>query len=195
MTSAARRAGPPVVRDEDGLARLRHLRVTRALTLWPEWLLAICKLDKRVENRPRPPFAGLVGTRIALHAGKHVGGRAAGFNEGMSAFIETAQHAGWMVEILEDRPGDAGVFSFIKGPASSPTRVVVDIPDSIVTSAIVATAKIGGYHKPTANPTIPWQAGSNMGDPESYSYAWILEDVEVLDRPIACPGAQGVWTL
>lgn len=25
--------------------------------------------------------------------------------------------------------------------------------------------------------------------------AWIVEDVEVLETPVACPGAQGVWTL
>lgn len=181
-----------MVRDEEGLASLQARGVWRALTLWPEWLLAICKLDKRVENRPRPPFAGLVGTRIALHAGKHVGGRAAGFNEGMSAFIETAQHAGWMVELLEDRPGDACVVSFTKGPASSPTRVLVDIPDSIVTSAIVATARIGGYRTPTPSPVTPWQVAALPGDP---SFAWILEDVEVLEKPIACPGAQGVWSL
>ena len=166
--------------------------MTRALTLWPEWLLAICKLDKRVENRPRPPFAGLVGTRIAMHAGKHVGGRASGFNDGMSAFIETAQCAGWLTELVADGAGDAGVLSFTKGPAASPTRVLTVIPDSVVTSAIVATAKIGGFHKPTAHPTIPWQAGSAGEDP---SFAWILEDVEVLDKPIACPGMQGVWTL
>jgi hypothetical protein len=165
------------------------------LTLWPEWLLAICKLDKRVENRPRPPFAGIVGTRIALHAGKYVGGRATGFNEGMHAVIETARSAGWMFDLVEDFGGDAGLVSFTKGPSTAPTRVLAVIPDSIITSSIVATAKIGGFHRPTASPTIPWQAWSNMGDPESYSYAWILEDVEVLDKPIACPGAQGVWSL
>ena len=184
-----------MVRDEEGLASLRARGVTRALTLWPEWLLAICLLDKRVENRPRPPFAGLIGTRIALHAGKHVGGRAAGFNDGMSAFIETAQHAGWLVQLVADGAGDDGVLSFVKGPAHDPTRILVAIPADITTSAIVATAKIGGFHRPTQAPTIPWQASSNMGDPASYSYAWILEDVEVLPKSIVCPGMQGVWTL
>ncbi len=41
----------------------------RALTLWRPWDYAITDLGKRVENRPKPPPAALLGKRVALHAG------------------------------------------------------------------------------------------------------------------------------
>jgi hypothetical protein len=49
----------------------------KAITLWPEWAWAICALGKRVENREWLPGPRLiVGDRLAIHAGKHLGGRA-----------------------------------------------------------------------------------------------------------------------
>lgn len=196
MTIATRRAGPPVVRDEAGLAGLRARGVTRALTLWPEWLAVGLKLDKFTaggENRPRPPPASIMGTRIALHAGKYVGGRAGGFNEGMSAVITTAQAAGWVTDLVADGVGDSGILAFIKGPAASPTRVLISIPDGIVTSAIVATAKVAGYMPPVFHPTSrPWRVTSTEAAP---SYLWLFTNIEILDKPIACPGMQGVWPL
>lgn len=54
-----------------------------ALTLWPEWAWAICHFGKRVENRGWTPPASIIGTRIAIHAGKHIGGR-----PGRPAYIE-----------------------------------------------------------------------------------------------------------
>lgn len=47
-----------------------------ALTLWPEWAWAICHAGKRVENRTWHPGKRLpVGSQLAIHAGKHIGGR------------------------------------------------------------------------------------------------------------------------
>lgn len=46
----------------------------RALTLWRPWHFAILHLKqdpKRVENRPWKPWESVIGTRIALHAGRH----------------------------------------------------------------------------------------------------------------------------
>jgi hypothetical protein len=47
---------------------------TLALTLWRPWPYAFFYLGddcKRVENRPWAPWERVIGTRIALHAGKH----------------------------------------------------------------------------------------------------------------------------
>lgn len=191
MTSEARRAGPPVVRDEAGLAGLRERGVTRALTLWPEWLAVGLKLDKFTaggENRPRPPPASIVGTRIAMHAGKYVGGRAGGFNEGMCAFIETAHASGWGTTIFgENADPNRGELLFEK----SGHAVRVSIPGGIVTSAIVATAKVAGYMPPVYHPTsTPWRVVSTEA---ATVYLWLFTNIEILDKPIACPGMQGVW--
>lgn len=57
-----------------------------ALTLWPEWAWAICHLDKRVENRTWAPGARLpVGSRLAIHAGKYIGGTLGATDEGVEA--------------------------------------------------------------------------------------------------------------
>jgi hypothetical protein len=42
----------------------------RALTLWRPWEIAILSGSKTVENRSWPPPKSVIGTRIALHAGK-----------------------------------------------------------------------------------------------------------------------------
>jgi len=195
MTSAARRAGPQVVRDEVGLASLRARGVTKAITLYPEWLALGLKLDKFTaggENRPRPPPAGLVARRerIALHAGKYVGGRPGGYNDGMIALLETAQAAGWMVSMERDDPDPKRAeLSFGKVLAS----VKIKIPDDITTSAIMATAIIRGYMPPIYVPTAtPWRVVSTTEEP---SYLWLLEDIEILPKPIACPGSRGWWSL
>jgi hypothetical protein len=46
------------------------LRVTRALTLWQPWVHAISHGSKRLENRKQKPPAALIGSHIAIHAGK-----------------------------------------------------------------------------------------------------------------------------
>lgn len=103
MARATKQEAPKVVRDEEGLARLRARGVTRALTLWPEWGVAFTKLDKRVENRPAPPFRNLIGQRIAFHMGKWIGGRKAGEFEGLRSLFATAAEPSfaWIIEGVE----------------------------------------------------------------------------------------------
>lgn len=224
---------PKVARDDEGLARLRARGVTRALTLWPEWGVAFTMLDKRVENRPMPPLRNMIGQRIAFHMGKHVGGRASAYDDGLRAVllgaatgglshggedpVETIRRTGFKLEqewrYPTDRPdlapdnrgADQALRAYVQQtgsteygrlykltPQGGPTTII-RVPQDIVTSAITFTAVIGGFHPPTPDPKIPWQVGTPRG--EEPSYAWILEDLEVLDTPVTCPGMQGVWTL
>lgn len=46
-----------------------------ALTLWPEWAYAVAHLGKNVENRVWAPPKNLIGSWLAIHAGKHIGGK------------------------------------------------------------------------------------------------------------------------
>lgn len=197
----------PVERDEAGLAALRAQGVTRALTLWPEWLSVGLRLDKFTaggENRPRPPPAAIIGKRIALHAGKYIGGRASAYWDGLRSVFGTAAESGWKVyrpheavyTLRKRNPGELvhrdGIFALnYEGEREGDIKIVV--PDDIVTSAVMATAVVTGYRTPTPSPTTPWQMATPIG--EKPSYLWMFKDLEVLPKPIACPGMQGVWPL
>lgn len=164
-------------------ATLHGLGVRRALTLWPEWAWAITDLDKRVENRGWPPFARLIGQRIAIHAGAYIGGRDGrpARAEGWSAVANMATRAGWNVQWADQK-----FLSFRKndqfyGVVDPLTRV--DIP----TSAIVAHAKLASVTPPSrVTDNDGWYVGE---------YGWRLEDLVVLPEPIPMQGAQSLWEI
>lgn len=206
MARETKQGVPKVVRDEEGLARLRARGVTRAMTLWPEWGIAFTRLDKRVENRPAPPFRNLIGQRIAFHMGKWIGGRKAGEFDGLHSLFATAAESGWKVyrphetvyTLRKRAPGelvhrDGGTMLALDYETEREGDIKIRVPEDIITSAITFTAVIGGFHYPTADPRIPWQVGTPRGDEPSF--AWSIEDVEVLETPVACAGMQGVWSL
>lgn len=58
-----------------------------------------------------------------------------------------------------------------------------------VCSAIVATVRLVGVVEPRDLTTrfAPWHIPGSWG--------WLLGDVQVLPRPIKCPGSQGLWRL
>lgn len=165
------------------------LPALRALTLWPEWCPAFpgvrlrdgepSPLDKPVENRPRAPWSTIAptvrgsGPWVAMHAGKHIGGRPG--NEGaLGDVIATARAAGWHASVM----GDAVVLR--KRGAGE----VALYPDRIVTSAIVALFRITRVVGPGIDG--PWRFRDRWG--------WYV-DVVPLPEPIACSGAQGLWTV
>lgn len=198
---------PAVVRDEEGLAGLRARGVTRALTLWPEWGIPVRflrKLHEGVENRPKPYPKSLQGRRIAIHMGKYVGGRAGGraFFDGMVSVFMTAAASGWKVY----RPSES-VYVLRRGSStgladgqlvyegSQEGDITIRIPEHIVTSAIVATGVLSEVIGPTPNPPRPWMVPTEPDELDEPSCGWVFADIEILEKPIACPGMQGIWTL
>lgn len=169
----------------------------RALTYWPEWCPAFpgvrlrdgtpSVLDKPVENRPMAPWhviapfgVGRPGPWIAMHAGKHIGGRK-GNDGALLDVIETAKSAGWKAYVIE---GTETVRVWRPGGSVS-ASVWTDLhPDRIVTSAIVALFRVTRY----VGPGIPgpWRMTERFG--------WYV-DVQPLDVPVPCSGAQGLWTV
>ena len=143
-----------------------------AITLWPEWAWMIGILGdgrsdglipKRVENRGwRPPLPK--GTRIAIHAGAHVGGRRGdpATEEGIDAVIGMFRRA---------NPGRALPFDF-RGRILTCDR-----------SAIVCTATVVGVDREQLT---GWDVPG--------AWHWRLADVLVLPEPVPCRGAQGLWT-
>lgn len=163
---------------------LQNLGVKQAITLWPEWAWAICHLDKMVENRTWPPPKAVVGTRIAIHAGAHVGGRKGepARREGTGAMLSMAVRAGWTLSEVFVREHE----QFIELRKGAPP-VVEFTPSAIVTSAIVAHALLARIDEPQE---VGEHGGWYIGE-----YGWRLEDVVVLPEPIPMQGAQGLWGL
>jgi hypothetical protein len=103
------------------------------ITLWPEWAYAICYLGKRVENRSWKPTR-ILGRRIAIHAGKHIGGKPS----------KTAVKSG-----LE------AVHTMYAG--ANPGRELNITSAPIITSSIVATAIVSGCVHSDRH-LLPWGA-------------------------------------
>ena len=137
----------------------------RALTLTPEWAWAVCYLGKNVENRTWPAPAGIIGQRIAIHAGVKA--------PDWSAVELMARCAGWSVlgnAWRDFRRGDT----------------IVNRPDRnrLTRGAIVATAIVSGCRAVDQRKAVGWEAGP---------WCWDLTDVQVLATPVPCKGALGLW--
>ena len=154
----------------------------KAITLWPEWAYAVAWLGKRIENRDWPPPRSLIGERVAIHAGAHVGGRKGrpAMEEGMQAVKNAASDEGLGFKGIGWR-GD-------HFPYEAPQFSLDGQWRNVVTGAIVCTAVVdeavqtlfaGDIAPPWANPHAEWW--------------WKLRNVEVLAVPFRCIGKQGLW--
>lgn len=163
----------------DQIEALLARGVTHALTLWPEWQFPILNLDKRVENRTWAPPRSLVGATIALHSGKNVGGRPGrqAKIEGCQAIVAMARTAGWRVTQV-----GAWSIEFKRGSV-----VHLFDADRLTTCAIVGLVRVLSVTLPAPlRVEDPWYIGG---------YGWRFELVDVLEAPIPCKGAQGLWPL
>lgn len=153
----------------------------KTLTMFPEWAFAIAHLGKRVENRGWRPPLSLVGQRLAIHAGAHIGGR-----KGRVATDEG-------VRAVEHMCPDLRLECNWWPPDPPSFRLDRDGPyHPVVTSAVVATCTVAGLvddrpelRKGSRGSPVPW------GVPDQVW--WILSDVQVLEKPIPCKGRQGLW--
>lgn len=145
----------------------------KAVTLWPEWAWAILHLDKRHENRGWQPPESLHGERLALHAGKTIGGGEEKPAEAFEAVVGMAERAGWDVT----RAGDGYRFE------KDDRVVTLGSLSEIVTGSIVGTVVLSGA--PVPGVRVPW------GVPGQW--AWPLRDVSALRHPIPHRGALGLW--
>jgi hypothetical protein len=153
----------------------------RALTLHPEWAHAIAHLGKRIENRPWKPPEKLLGERIAIHAGKSVGGR-----PGFPAMLDGCRAVAARDPLT--------VFALEAGEAYLGTPLRMRL---IETSAIIATARLDGWSDAEGRAELPAEATPpdawRWGDPTS-PFWWHLSDVRLV-VPVPCRGSLGLWTV
>lgn len=151
----------------------------QALTLWPEWIPAITRLGKDIENRPWEPPQSLLGKRFALHAGSTIGGKPGkdSIYQGIAAVVHMARRAGWNGSY---HYGPDGV-TFQRGEE----EVTVNVAD-IRLSAVVATCRLAGFGV-GLEAKDPWAA--------SLMVNWKIDEVIVLPEPVPCRGYQKLWGL
>lgn len=149
----------------------------RALTLWPEWAWAMVALGKDVENRPWQPRGVLLGERIAIHAGKYVGGhpgRGDDRQRAIAALEHMAGRAGWQVRSIGQfdraftQAGETVEFRFDDIPRGS--LVLVATLLAVITDCGSQWAVPGQNHL-------------------------VLGDRVPLSKPIPARGAMGFWPL
>jgi hypothetical protein len=165
----------------DAIVRLHGTDV--ALTLWPEWAWAITHLDKDMENRGRDLVRGdrrlrATGGRLWIHAGKTVGGGELSYADAWEAVIETAEHAGWRFDGVEQ--------VFHRDEVQVPAPIGKARRHLLPISALVAVGRVAIVLGPRSRRTV-WKVGGQYGH--------VLRDMSVMMPPIPCKGAQGLWSV
>ena len=151
----------------------------KVITLYREWAWAVCHLDKRVENRDWPLPRWMEGQLVALHAGKHIGGRPGRVarEEGSLAVAGMAREAGWKTA---GRPDGSLLFSKDDRSINS-----FDIPAPA--SSIVAFIRFG--------PSVPPDQGDLTGWRVPDCHGWPIVETLRLKEPVPAKGALGFWEL
>ena len=160
----------------------------QAITVRPHWAFAMLALGKRIENRDFFPTA-MIGQRIALHAGKHVGGSPSmpatmrGFRE-LACDMIGADYLAAPVWFKREEPFLA--WQHLRECKAKSSHILRD--DDCPKSVVFATARIETFEgKIPDGYAPPWAQGGK--------HWWHLAGFKALARPIPCDGKQGVWRL
>ncbi len=139
----------------------------KAITIYPEWCLAIVELGKNIENRSWKPPMGLLGERIAIHAG------ARKFSKDVFGVVQrTALGAGYDCWSDDDR------YSFCRDGKSLSSGDFSEIPRG----RVVATAILESVSNDDES---VWAI-------EGY-WHWRLSDVKRVQIPLKVRGQQRLW--
>ena len=153
----------------DASGRLPHTKW--ALTLHQPWASLISEGLKTEETRSWPPPASIIGTRIAIHAGKQ----------------KIDADGRYLLNLLDD-----------EGPAL-PMGVVVCTAMLAGTFQVLGVEQttgavriVKGSDRGALQP--PYEA-DNYGDWSPGRWIWCLEDVRKMKHPVPTRGYQKVWTM
>ena len=159
-----------------------------AITVRPQWTWAMLVLGKRIENRLFVP-EGLLGSRIALHSSKHIGGSpsvpatARGFRELACDMIR----AGYLAAPVWFK-GDEPFLAWQPIGATDRRSSHILRDDDCLKSVVFATARVERYDGKIPDDYLPAWAHEGKA-------WWLLEGFEQLANPVPCSGKQGVWKL
>jgi hypothetical protein len=139
----------------------------KALTLIQPWAYAIEALGKRIENRTWRPPDTILGFRIAIHSGKKV-------DRDSCEDLEADGHR-------IDRK------ALVRGAITSSAIVRGWVMDDGAFCNRKATRWVG---------VTPEEAAAVVADRYWVGpVGWVLDEVHVLEHPVPCSGALGLWTV
>jgi hypothetical protein len=186
-----------------------------AITIKPHWAWAILHAGKRVENRDFLPPA-LVGQRVALHAGRPLGGATAEARalRALAAFLARAGYPAAAVWLKGQRPTlwwtsesaredgpslvEAARIAAMAASEKKAGEVFSATPvtaDHFLTSCVVATADVLPYSTRIQGHEEIWRHWHRQGAwlIPGCKAPWALCNVKFLAEPVPCAGQQGVW--
>jgi hypothetical protein len=158
----------------------------RALTIWQPWASLIVGAppsydehetppQKPIENRPWCPRRGLVGQRVAIHAGKVL-------NENV---LET------FYDLFK-----AKVYGEVRAPYAKPSLFPRGAVVGVARLVAVVVRRKGAIVDAFGKDGIP---EVDIGEDGRRFYGndvgWLFREQRYLRRPVPCSGAQGVWRL
>jgi hypothetical protein len=137
---------------------------TKAISLYQPWASWISEGIKTVETRTHNRFNGLVGQRIAIHAGK-----------------QTDEKAWWLAEKFLESPRREQAFKIFMNQPTLPL------------GAIVCTAYVieGGWICKETSGLYEHEALIECSQTRRFGL-W-LEGIHKLDKPVPCRGKQGIF--
>lgn len=163
------------------------MTATRALTLHQPWASLIAVGAKMIETRAWIPSPEVLHRRLAIHAGSRIPPYARAIFRDDDALLRPL----------------AGSFSW-----SFPDRAERQLQTDLPLGAVVAVVTVAGWV--ATNDIIwrkrgaPWTVDQRgvvvredqrqFGDFSPGRYAWLLDELEVVDPPVPASGNQGFWT-
>lgn len=148
----------------------------KALTLWQPWASLVAAGAKPYEFRGWLPPRGLVGQRIAIHAGARPIKR---------------DEVRWL--LLQLAPGVREAACLYPEIAAPILERVLAAPRLLPLSHVLCTAVLG---EPKRGDLCAREFGAGGNDSEragTFNWGWPLTAVERLEPPLPARGAQGFW--
>jgi len=157
----------------------------QAVTIRPEWAFAIDVLGCRVISKDYKP-EGIMGSgrRIAIHAGKNVGGKPGKPSalRGMTELATVAALYRLPSIVLLPWEDDKGAWLAVRAATQDTGRLIGadDLPHDVILGTAEIDAPKGLREYTWAVPQLEH---------------WRLRNFQRLDEPVECGGHQGIWTL
>lgn len=157
----------------------------RALTVLQPWASLIAMGVKPHEFRTRPAPRGLIGQRIAIHAGKRMALPGDLLLLSEAILFEGARAHG----VLEEHPsiGEAAklVAAIRAAVAGAGPFPAVTMSAVLCTVVLGPSIRVADLHR--CNPPVALNF-------KAEAWAWPLTELQIVDPPAPARGAQGFWT-
>ncbi|WP_024834139.1 ASCH domain-containing protein [Ruminiclostridium josui] len=153
----------------------------KAITIWQPWASLIAHGKKKIETRSWKAPDNIIGHRIAIHAAVSMPKWVKKLCPGFAKLIGIKDYTGSWLYYIEQ---GVGPFGKIVATAKLANCIPMIEENKIENYAVLST---GDRQQVVDGPEY------HFGDYAPGRYAWILEDIKMLDNPILAKGMQRLW--